>query len=96
MSLGELISRCSFCGFCETSCPTYLETLDRLFSPRGRVAVAKVLVEEGLYNRSSEKAIYTCLLCHACEPVCPSDVPVVEIMLRVRRLIAGNEVKISE
>jgi len=90
MDLNELVGRCSFCGFCETSCPTYVETLNRLYSPRGRVGVAKLLLEEGLINGSSVKSIYTCLLCRACEEVCPSEVKVVEIMLRVRRVLASK------
>ncbi len=80
--------KCSYCGFCEYVCPTYLETGDRSLGPRGRVWAAREVLIKGVLTKTVEVSLYTCLLCRACEPECPSSVPIVDVILRARRRIA--------
>ncbi|HET8628311.1 MAG TPA: heterodisulfide reductase-related iron-sulfur binding cluster [Thermomicrobiales bacterium] len=72
----EIINTCVRCGFCLTSCPTYLETRVETSSPRGRIYLMKS-VSEGRLDVTSAGFVhqmYECLDCRACEDVCPSGV----------------------
>ncbi len=72
----EIINTCVRCGFCLTSCPTYLETRVETSSPRGRIYLMKA-VGEGRLDITSPGFVhqmYECLDCRACEAVCPSGV----------------------
>lgn len=71
-----LIDACVRCGFCLTSCPTYVETRRETSSPRGRIYLMKA-VSEGRLDITSPGFVhqmYECLDCRACEAVCPSGV----------------------
>lgn len=72
----ELINDCVRCGFCLTSCPTWVETKVETSSPRGRITLMRA-VAEGKLDVSSPgfvQQMYECLDCRACENVCPSGV----------------------
>jgi glycolate oxidase iron-sulfur subunit len=72
----DLIDACVRCGFCLTSCPTYVETRNETSSPRGRIYLMKA-VSEGRLDITSPGFVhqmYECLDCRACEAVCPSGV----------------------
>ena len=72
----ELINDCVRCGFCLTSCPTWVETKVETSSPRGRITLMRA-VAEGKLDVSSPGFVhqmYECLDCRACENVCPSGV----------------------
>ncbi len=65
---------CVRCGYCKSTCPTYLATRDERFSPRGRLILSQKLLEE-TSNFIEQIAIYndldTCSKCLECERVCP-------------------------
>jgi len=69
---------CIRCGFCEAVCPTYTVNKDRLHGPRGRVLYI-VAVAEGKVgiDDAGVKGIMTCLLCYACNQVCPAGIDIV-------------------
>nr|WP_106784833.1 (Fe-S)-binding protein [Lysinibacillus timonensis] len=67
---------CMRCGFCLSSCPTYVHTgQDESQSPRGRIALMKA-VRDGVveWDSSIENSFNLCLGCRACEPACPAGV----------------------
>lgn len=71
----KIIDSCVHCGFCLSSCPTYLETGNELDSPRGRIYLIKSVNEEKIsLGDSFVKHLDLCLGCLACETACPSDV----------------------
>ncbi len=81
-ALQALIDKCVHCGFCLSTCPSYLLLGQEMDSPRGRIYMMKAGVEgrlplsDGLVNHMD-----TCLGCMACETACPSGVryaPLVE------------------
>lgn len=79
MNINELIKkeadRCVKCGLCLPHCPTYSVLKDEGDSPRGRIALMQGLTQQQL--EPSEKLLAhldRCLVCRACEAMCPSEV----------------------
>ena len=69
------VAKCNKCGFCLPSCPTYAVNKSEAYSPRGRNAIIRFAIENKLgLSGDTEKSIFTCLGCGACEAVCLSSV----------------------
>ncbi len=67
---------CVKCGLCLAHCPTYLKSYDEGDCPRGRIALAQGLASGELPVTARVQAhLGGCLVCRACETVCPSEVP---------------------
>ncbi len=79
------LNSCVACGLCLPHCPTYVLTGDETASPRGRIAAMRA-VQEGRAEVDDTFASYMdlCLVCRACEDVCPSHVPFGRMMERAR------------
>jgi glycolate oxidase iron-sulfur subunit len=79
------LDSCVACGLCLPHCPTYRLTGEESASPRGRIAAMRA-VSEGLAEVDDTFAGFmdACLVCRACEDVCPSHVPFGRMMERAR------------
>ncbi len=87
----DAASQCSRCGYCEQSCPTYVATGRESFSPRGRVQILRLMIEEKLDDpASAEEALAGCLLCGACTTACYAHVAVPDLVLEARRRLKGR------
>jgi glycolate oxidase iron-sulfur subunit len=74
-ALEPLMDKCVHCGFCLTTCPSYLLLGQEMDSPRGRIHMMKAAVHDRLdLDGSMPGHIDTCLGCLACETACPSGV----------------------
>lgn len=72
----DQLDRCMSCGFCLPACPTYELTADETSSPRGRIALMRLLQRGELAAddpTAVEQASF-CLGCRACESACPAGV----------------------
>lgn len=68
--------QCVKCGLCLPHCPTYKLSLHEGDSPRGRIALMQGLAQDIIAPEGSTNAhLDGCLVCRACEPVCPAQVP---------------------
>jgi glycolate oxidase iron-sulfur subunit len=71
----KVLRKCVHCGFCATTCPTYVLLGDELDSPRGRIYLIKDMLEQ---DRPATEAVVRhldrCLSCLACMTTCPSGV----------------------
>ncbi|MGH2680638.1 MAG: (Fe-S)-binding protein [Actinomycetota bacterium] len=79
------LNACVACGLCLPHCPTYRLTGEESASPRGRIAAMRG-VHEG--RATTDETFMTfmdlCLVCRACEDVCPSHVPFGRMMEAAR------------
>jgi len=76
---------CVKCGLCLPHCPTYLKTQDENESPRGRLSLIQGWARDELQATPKLNAhVDNCLLCRACESVCPAYVPYGQIVDRFR------------
>jgi glycolate oxidase iron-sulfur subunit len=84
----RILRACVHCGFCTATCPTYLLTGDELDGPRGRIYLAKDMLEK---NRPADattvKHLDRCLTCLACMTTCPSGVHYMHLVDHARRHI---------
>lgn len=68
--------QCVKCGLCLPHCPTYKLSLHEGDSPRGRIALMQGLSQGVIEPRGTAVShLDGCLVCRACEPVCPAQVP---------------------
>lgn len=78
--------RCVKCGLCLPCCPTFRITGNEADSPRGRISLMQMLDQTdtnwspGLFRHLDQ-----CLMCHACEAMCPSNVPFDALMDSARQ-----------
>jgi ferredoxin len=74
-------SSCHGCDLCLLACPVWRQTRDVRLTPHGR---AKAL-QHGATAADLRVSIASCRLCGACEPVCPEEIPLVDMILELRR-----------
>lgn len=81
-ALQPLMDACVHCGFCLSTCPSYVLGGRETESPRGRIHLMKAAVQDRIALADPMIGhIDTCLGCLACETACPSGVrygPLVE------------------
>ena len=86
--LYDCLAQCNRCGYCETSCPTYMMTGRESISARGRNQIIKAIMEGKIKNaEQAEESLFTCLLCGACQSACYGKVQTPEHVLEARRSI---------
>jgi len=82
----EHIYHCAKCGLCLDACPVYREMLVESASPRGKVQLARHIVEGDLeITKHMEDILFSqCLLCGSCVAACPSGVKQDELFSSLR------------
>jgi glycolate oxidase iron-sulfur subunit len=85
-STNEHVYHCAKCGLCLEACPVYRELLVESASPRGKVQLAKHLIEGDLEitQHMNEILFSQCLLCGSCVAACPSGVNQAELFSGLR------------
>ena len=79
------LSSCVACGLCLPHCPTYRLTGEESASPRGRITAMRSVAEgTSVVDGTFAEFMDLCLVCRACEDVCPSHVPFGRMMERAR------------
>jgi glycolate oxidase iron-sulfur subunit len=82
---------CVKCGLCLPHCPTYTHTQNENESPRGRIALIQGWAGQQLVaNDTLLGHIDNCLLCRACERVCPAVVPYAQLIDHFRAQVYPN------
>lgn len=81
--------KCSRCGACVPHCPVFREVLQETYSSRGKVEVAKAILEGTIpISRYTEDLFSKCLLCLTCKMNCPAGVDQSKVILGMRGQLA--------
>lgn len=82
---------CVRCGACLTSCPTYVLTANEAEGPRGRVAMIRAVLEDGLELTPDFVAHQqSCLICDACSSACPAGVRMDPLQVALRSVLPSR------
>jgi glycolate oxidase iron-sulfur subunit len=87
----DLVDVCVHCGFCLPTCPTYVLWNEEMDSPRGRIVLMNVALEEA--DELSESMVThwdRCLGCMACVTACPSGVRYDKLIEATRPQVERN------
>ena len=87
-----LVNQCDRCGACLAACPLYAAAGRESSVARGKIAVARAILENALPADSAAKQqMDFCLLCKSCTAACPNKVPTDEIMALARQRFADEK-----
>ncbi len=75
---------CAYCGYCRTVCPTYAGVGWESCSPRGRVQLARLLLEGTSLSAEQMVRLYQCTLCGHCTQVCATRIDLRRFWLEAR------------
>ncbi len=91
--IGELEDQlvvCMRCGMCQAVCPVYSRTGLEADVARGKLALLEGLFKQLFDNPGGvRRRLDRCLLCGSCQAGCPSGVPVLEIFIKARAILAA-------
>lgn len=83
------IKKCVKCGACRAHCPVFSELKREPAVARGKVALAKAVLEGGMeLDDRTYLDMSKCLLCGSCVEKCANDVPTDEIVVAAREALA--------
>src|SRR6186997_3044396 len=87
----SILRACVHCGFCTSTCPTYVLLGDELDSPRGRIYLMKEMLEGNKpANAEVVKHLDRCLSCLSCMTTCPSGVNYMHLVDHARSHIEAT------
>lgn len=72
---------CSGCGLCLLVCPVWRQSRDVRLTPKGRARA----IQHGATREDLAASTAGCTLCGACEPACPEELPLVDMVMELRR-----------
>jgi glycolate oxidase iron-sulfur subunit len=86
--VNRILRACVHCGFCTATCPTYVLLGDEDDSPRGRIYLAKEMLESAEpARREVVKHVDRCLSCLGCMTTCPSGVHYMHLIDHARAYV---------
>ena len=84
----DSVCYCNRCGMCANVCPSYKETKQEPFSPRGRNQAIRLVLEGKLSAKTSrqklEEILTSCNLCGQCTAACPGQIPTAQHVIELR------------
>lgn len=78
-NIAKAYSHCYGCGLCTLVCPVWHQSSDVCCTPHGH---AKAMQSGGEINI---EGLFNCILCGACEPVCPENIKLMQMMIELRQ-----------
>ncbi|MGR5140324.1 glycolate oxidase subunit GlcF [Photobacterium sp. DNB23_23_1] len=69
-----IIKRCVHRGFCNATCPTFIDSGDQNRGPRGRIYLIRNFLQGEPLTAEQRKHLDLCLTCRSCETTCPAGI----------------------
>jgi glycolate oxidase iron-sulfur subunit len=93
----KMADQCVMCGLCIPHCPTYALSQEEGESPRGRISLITAVARHQLEaDETVRRHLDNCLMCRACETVCPSDVEYGRLMDQARAALGPDTDTVTE
>lgn len=91
---------CAKCGNCIAVCPAYLVTKDEEVTAKGKIALAKKIIENRPITKEEAEKVFMCMHCKGCEEICQTNLELMNLWdaleKRVETKFGRPEDKISE
>jgi glycolate oxidase iron-sulfur subunit len=82
----SVLNACVRCGSCKALCPTYVEDVTEGMSARGRFVLLEKFQEGELEpSRKLDERVFSCMLCGACNKLCPLGINVTDAIYEGRK-----------
>jgi len=81
---------CSGCGLCLLVCPIWRDSRDVRLTPKGRARA----IQHSATREDLAASVAGCTLCGACEPACPEELPLVDMVMALRSETALPQVQV--
>jgi Na+-translocating ferredoxin:NAD+ oxidoreductase RnfC subunit len=92
---------CAKCGNCIAVCPAYLVTGNEEMTAKGKIALAKKLIEGKPITKDEAEKVFMCMHCRECEEICQTNLELMNLWdaleKRIETITGGRpEDKIDE
>jgi len=81
---------CAKCGNCIAVCPAYLVTGNEEVTAKGKIALAKKLIEGRPVTREEAENVFKCMHCKACEEICQTNLELMMLWDSLEKRIEGK------
>ncbi|MCX5812393.1 MAG: FAD-binding protein [Proteobacteria bacterium] len=91
---------CAKCGNCIAVCPSYLVTKNEEVTAKGKIALAKKLIQGRPVTKKEAENVFMCMHCKSCEEICQTNLELMRLWDALEKRVENNfgrpEDKISE
>ena len=84
------IHACAKCGNCMAVCPAYLVTQNEGSTAKGKLALAKKLIDRKEVTAEEAANVFMCMHCKACEEICQTNLELMKLWDAVEERIEGR------
>jgi FAD/FMN-containing dehydrogenase/NAD-dependent dihydropyrimidine dehydrogenase PreA subunit len=81
---------CAKCGNCIAVCPAYLVTGNEEVTAKGKIALAKKLIEGRPVTQEEAENVFKCMHCKACEEICQTNLELMMLWDSLEKRIEGK------
>jgi len=81
---------CAKCGNCIAVCPAYLVTSDEAVTAKGKVALAKKLLEGKNVTPEEAAKAFMCMHCKGCEEICQTNLELMMLWDALEKRVEGT------
>jgi L-lactate utilization protein LutB len=81
---------CAKCGNCMAVCPAYLITGNEEGTAKGKIAIAKKLMDSQPVTREEAAAAFLCMHCRACEEICQTNLELMMLWDALEKRLEGR------